>query len=205
MTNIDLIAAVGKYVATQRTFTVNVPGSVLTIVFSNQIEQAKISAIEVRASNPGAPISVPIAIPTPTKSPAAGPGTAVALIRCGGGQYTDSLNQVWLSDRFFSGGSVFCTTNPIADTIFDPLYQCERWGPSTYSIPVNPGRYTVTLHLSEITYVLDHGKVRPFGLNPALDVMHSNYPAFLRNHVSPTAVRTHPTIASLPSLLPGRP
>jgi Malectin domain len=73
-------------------------------------------------------------------------------INCGGGNFTDSLGHVWRADAFFSGGETFSITDGIANTTNALLYQSERYGTTTYQIPVPPapGRYDVTLHLAEI-------------------------------------------------------
>lgn len=58
------------------------------------------------------------------------------------------------SDRYqaetgFSGGTVSSTSAAIVGTADDPLYQTERYGDFTYSTSLPPGRYQVTLKLSE--------------------------------------------------------
>jgi Malectin domain len=90
------------------------------------------------------PMASPVLPPQPTVSP--------LLINCGGESYTDSLNRVWVADQYFNEGTkVFNTSNPIANTEDDILYQSERYGISmTYSIPRPAGLYTVTLHFAEI-------------------------------------------------------
>ncbi len=73
-------------------------------------------------------------------------------INAGGPLYVDSDGDTWLADSFFTGGQVYSTTEPIANTEDDPLYQTERYGADfSYSFPVTTtGTYTVDLHLAEI-------------------------------------------------------
>jgi Malectin domain len=116
---------------------------------------------EIAVANPAAaPIPVPVVVPTKAPVAATAP-TTVALftpirINCGGGSYTDTMGHVWSADTFFSGGSVHTTNAAIANTDDDVLYQSERYGDATYSIPVlpasssSPALYDVTLHMSEV-------------------------------------------------------
>ena len=53
-------------------------------------------------------------------------------------------------DNFFTGGSLSATEDPISGTVDDAVYQTERYGDTTYEIPVSNGVYTVALHLVEI-------------------------------------------------------
>mmetsp|Transcript_19481 Transcript_19481/g.32428 ORF Transcript_19481/g.32428 Transcript_19481/m.32428 type:complete len:821 (+) Transcript_19481:61-2523(+) len=77
------------------------------------------------------------------------------FIDCGGSGLNDSSTQVqWLSDRFFTGGTA---ANNGARTVTGSVggaqgvYQTERYGPSTYRIPVpSAGTYNVTFSFVEI-------------------------------------------------------
>lgn len=53
-------------------------------------------------------------------------------------------------DNFYTGGSLSTTEDPISGSVDDALYQTERYGNTTYEIPVTNGAYTVVLHLVEI-------------------------------------------------------
>jgi hypothetical protein len=53
-------------------------------------------------------------------------------------------------DNFFTGGSLSATEDAISGSVDDALYQTERYGNTTYEIPVTNGVYTVVLHLVEI-------------------------------------------------------
>jgi len=71
-------------------------------------------------------------------------------INVGGGAYTDTFGNVWQTDSFFTGGVTYSSTASIANTLNDPLYQSERYGNFSYTIPVANGTYAVKLLLSEL-------------------------------------------------------
>jgi hypothetical protein len=57
----------------------------------------------------------------------------------------------WSADNFFVGGSTYSLTSiPITNTVDDPIYQSERLGDFSYSIPVPIGTYDVSIHLAEM-------------------------------------------------------
>jgi hypothetical protein len=71
-------------------------------------------------------------------------------ITAGDHVFRDHLGQVWLPDRWFAGGRKSTRVVPIDQTTDAGLYQWERVGHFTYSIPVaEGGSYTVILHFSE--------------------------------------------------------
>jgi Malectin domain len=72
------------------------------------------------------------------------------LINCGGDNYTDTTGRIWRADAFFSGGSVSKVNKSIAGTDEDVLYASERFGKSTYNIPLPAGEYAVVLHMAEL-------------------------------------------------------
>ncbi|MBP7792879.1 MAG: hypothetical protein KA120_07450 [Candidatus Goldbacteria bacterium] len=76
--------------------------------------------------------------------------------------YTDSQGNVWLSDRNYSGGTAYSTTNTISNALpgasDQALYQTERYGnPFTYTFNVPAGTYQVTLKFAE-TYFTSAGQ-----------------------------------------------
>ena len=71
-------------------------------------------------------------------------------INAGGPGYTGSLGQPWTADQFFTGGSTFATSLPIAGSTDDPLYRDARFGNFAYRVPVPNGTYEVVLHFAEI-------------------------------------------------------
>ena len=63
--------------------------------------------------------------------------------------YTDSEGRVWMSDRLAFGGQVVGRTAAVIGAADPQLYAGERFGNFSYTIPVTPGKYTVTMYLSE--------------------------------------------------------
>lgn len=71
-------------------------------------------------------------------------------ITAGDNVFHDHLGQLWLPDRWDSGGRKSTRVVPIAGTADAGLYHWERVGHFSYSIPVaEGGSYTVVLHFSE--------------------------------------------------------
>ncbi|AOY60213.1 malectin domain-containing carbohydrate-binding protein [Desulfococcus multivorans] len=86
------------------------------------------------------------------------PSDVLYRINAGGSQVTPPSGDIWSADQFYSSGQSYGTSSAIAGTADDVLYQRERFGKSfSYSVPVKPGTYTVTLHFAEI-YWRDPGK-----------------------------------------------
>lgn len=127
----DIYAEVGHDYATSRTFTVEVADGQLNINFSSQegfpvvsaIEVSKVSHYEVRAN-------------------------------AGGPNYKDTQNKLWLADKPYSpgrwgyvGGDKSETTDPIANTDDDPLYQKYRYSETnfSYQFDVPNGFYEITM------------------------------------------------------------
>jgi Malectin domain len=64
--------------------------------------------------------------------------------------YRDHLGQVWMPDASSAGGRRSTTTAQIEATADPGLYQADRIGHFSYSIPVvEGGRYTLRLHFAE--------------------------------------------------------
>ncbi len=64
--------------------------------------------------------------------------------------YTDHAGNLWLADRYFRGGRLSRFHATVSRTPDPNLYEGERFGSFTYSIPVAPGgSYTVRLHFAE--------------------------------------------------------
>jgi hypothetical protein len=64
--------------------------------------------------------------------------------------YRDKQGQIWMPDESSAGGRRSTTTAQIEGTADPALYQTDRVGHFTYSIPVAEGsRYTVRLHFAE--------------------------------------------------------
>lgn len=62
----------------------------------------------------------------------------------------DSLGDIWLGDRYFTGGGAGISENqPVMRTRDAFLYQHRREGDFRYDIPLKPGAYELHLHFSE--------------------------------------------------------
>ncbi|MEB8330272.1 PKD domain-containing protein [Flavobacteriaceae bacterium KMM 6897] len=73
-------------------------------------------------------------------------------INVGGPQGTFG-SQSFSADQYFTGGSLFSATIPIAETTDDELYQTERFGNFSYNIPVPlSGEYDIRLHFAELYF-----------------------------------------------------
>ena len=143
--DLDIYSEVGYETALKKSYNVTVADGVLNIQFIHQIENPKISAIEIlpQVSN-------------------------TIRVNAGGGNYTDGNGNLWSADYGYNTGSTYSTTDPIAGTTDDVLYQSERWDSSTspelmYSFPVTNGNYIVNLYFAEI-YFTSVGK-RVFDIN----------------------------------------
>jgi Malectin domain len=95
--------------------------------------------------------------PTPTSTPAAKSPAYVQRVRCGGPAYTDGLGDLWAADQPYTpgswgylGGVVYTTTQPVQNTVDDPLYQAERYNMATYQFDLPSALYQVELRFAEI-------------------------------------------------------
>lgn len=71
-------------------------------------------------------------------------------INCGGGAYTASSGTEFMADKHASGGSASTVASDIDGTTDDVLYQTDRYGAVSYSIPVTPAKnYRIRLHFAE--------------------------------------------------------
>ena len=87
---------------------------------------------------------------------AGGTPTLTNVIRINSGGTAQNFGgEAWVADQYFTGGTVYSTTNPISNTTQDQIYQSERFGTFSYAIPVGQaGTYAVDLHFAEIYYGL---------------------------------------------------
>jgi hypothetical protein len=75
-------------------------------------------------------------------------------INAGGPSWGDSEGNFWQEDTlFYEGGTAASTSQPIFSTTRSTLYQSERWGAMTYSLPIPNGSYHVRLHFAETSAV----------------------------------------------------
>ena len=88
----------------------------------------------------------------------AGLASAQSVIRIssgGAGAITDSLGRQWLSDRYFTGGDIGYTSDPIKGTPDSRLYATTRnglYGNFEYNVPAANGSYNLTLKFAETLY-----------------------------------------------------
>ncbi len=86
-------------------------------------------------------------------------------INAGGPDYTSSTGATYRADAFFTGGSVNSTAKTITGTNDPALYQDERWGQFSYSIPVANGVYDVRFHFAELFYPAPCAGKRVFSMD----------------------------------------
>jgi peroxidase len=134
--NLDICKAVGPRRALVRTVSgVNVTDGSLDIrSVPGAADNPEVAAIEI--------------VPTPEPPPS--PLTTMR-INTGGGLVNATIG-AFAADTAFSGGSTFSVTYPINGTSDDALYQNERFGQFTYSVPVVNGTYDVRLHFAELWF-----------------------------------------------------
>jgi ABC-type transporter MlaC component len=106
------------------------------------------------------------------------PGTVVYAASSGGTQYTDAAGVTYRADAYFSGGNAGTMGVAINNTTDDLLYQTERWGASTYNIPLPNGNYNLTLKFAE-TYWSAAGR-RVFDVAVGGTTMVSNLDIYAR-------------------------
>lgn len=106
-------------------------------------------------------------------------------VNCGAGSgYTDGEGYYWDADQAYSsgnwgyiGGRTYSTSNSIAGTDDDELYQRERWEASfSYRFDVTNGSYNVILHFAEI-YHQAAGR-RIFDVSLEENIVLDNYDIF---------------------------
>ena len=88
------------------------------------------------------------------------PEQEVICINAGGDDYTATDGRFFMADAYFTAatGGTYSTTESIANTDDDPLFQTERYGdPFSYVIPVTDGDYTVELMFAEIFHGVASG------------------------------------------------
>lgn len=72
--------------------------------------------------------------------------------------YTDHAGNAWSPDRYYSGGqlALHIARTPVSRTSDPDLYSGERYGHFTYTIPVAPGKYKVTLRFAETYWGIEN-------------------------------------------------
>jgi hypothetical protein len=123
---LDLVARVGPNRAYDVTKVVHVSDGKLTLKFQAVVDYATVSAILVE------------------------PATTVFAVNAGGQKYVDANGAVYQADGKFNGGNTHTTSAAIVGTKDAALYQSERYGNFSYTIPVANGDYVVVLKFAEI-------------------------------------------------------
>ena len=120
---------------------VGFPSKLQLVAVSLLIVIAAAIALEKRKAEPSA---APAPIVTVT-------GDSVRVLAgLAEGSYTDGYGRIWLSDRYFQGGTIVTLPNhPIWGTRDQRLYQSRRQGDFRYDIPLSPGSYEMRLYFAE--------------------------------------------------------
>lgn len=127
----DVISDAGASTADVKVFRDVSPAAdgELHLSFSDKPNEAFLNAIEI---SPGVPGNLkPIHI--------------VARDR----GYTDRQGRYWQPDQYSASGQLVVRTEEVVGAPDPELFRGERFGNLEYSIPVAPGRYTVTLRFAE--------------------------------------------------------
>lgn len=88
-----------------------------------------------------------------TAAPVAAPPADTTRISVGSlePKYVDQSGQIWLGDRYFTGGAVMEKPDRTIFRTLDPaLYRKAREGDCQYDIPLKPGVYELHLHFAEL-------------------------------------------------------
>jgi hypothetical protein len=127
----DVIREVGPSAADVRAFKNLSPAAdgKLHLKFEPNTNPAMVSAIEITPGMPGK--MVPIRMVSRDRP------------------YTDKQGRTWAADSYSHGGQLVMRTEPISNIDDPELLHGERFGNLTYTIPVPPGRYGVTLYFTE--------------------------------------------------------
>jgi len=126
ITNLDIFAKAGRNAAYDVVVPVNVTTGLIKIDFITVVDNAKVGAIRIE---PVLPVTF----------------AAVAA----GSAFTDSSGVSYRADANYSGGNTARVSSAIAGTVDDYLYQGERYGTFSYSVPTSNGNYRVTLKFAE--------------------------------------------------------
>jgi hypothetical protein len=70
--------------------------------------------------------------------------------------YLSQDQQLWEPDRYFRGGRSVVRLNAVESSSDPEMYQSERYGNFTYTIPVAPGSYRLTLKFAETYFGPTH-------------------------------------------------
>jgi hypothetical protein len=163
LTNFDIFAtAGGEYKAVVEQFSATASSSgAIAIQFTSVTDNAQINGIEILGG------SSPTPTPTPTLTPTPTPGSGGVQINAGG-----PAASPFVADTDFAGGTAVSVTNTISTSgVTNPapqaVYQSNRYGNFTYTIPgLTAGHtYTVRLHFAEEYWTAAGKRVFDVSLN----------------------------------------
>ncbi len=140
------VKAGGPYRAYVVTVPVEVTNGEFRIVFTPQIENPQINAIEI--------IPESLATATGTAPTTSAPSSTLKPIRINAGRftpYTDSKGNVWLPDQGFEGGNTVEHDPPVEITGTDEpgLFQSEHYSMEWFSWKLPNGKYIAKLYFCE--------------------------------------------------------
>jgi hypothetical protein len=97
------------------------------------------------ASTTSSPITIGV-----NQDPSTTTGDIVFAINAGGAAFRASNGITYQADQNFTGGSIYFNPDSILNTADDSLYQTERFGNFSYSIPLTDGKYEISFRFAEI-------------------------------------------------------
>jgi gamma-glutamylcyclotransferase (GGCT)/AIG2-like uncharacterized protein YtfP len=135
----------------------------LSVTFAPASIGTKLANMEITHTGSSTPLIVSL---SGEASSGSGSGGSVVRINAGGSSFTTSTGLVFSTDNYYTTGAEKYTNlniEDIAGTTEDMLYKSERNPGSTstsfsYNIPVESGKYDVTLHFAEIWFGATGGK-----------------------------------------------
>lgn len=126
---------------------------------SSEVSQVS-SSIAVAVSSAPTPISSASVIMSSSSSAAASsapstPSNAafVFAVNAGGGA-TVANGISYSQDRFYTGGAGNITSKAISGTTADSVFQSERYGTTTYDVPVTNANYSLKLQFAELYHTM---------------------------------------------------
>jgi hypothetical protein len=128
-------------------------------------------------------------------------GEVLYRINAGGPSYTDTQGNNWLADAYYNTGQTYASSEAIAGTSDDPLYQSERWDPPTgaelmYTLPLANGEYELRLHFAEIFTNVDSPGERVFDVRAEGHIVLDNYDIFAKAGFATAVVESIPVSVS---------
>ncbi len=151
LSNYNIIEEVESLTAVSKVFEVAVTDGVLNMNFYASVNQAKLSAFEIKYKT--SPSEEPENIDDQNETVIPGLNRIIG-INCGGNQ--EMFQGVsFNADNYFTSGKGY-TNNEITaidHTNLDPIYKSERSNDFfAYAVPVTDGTYTLRLHFAEIYF-----------------------------------------------------